>query len=485
MPWSALIGPAIGLASSFIGSRSASKQADQAEDMRAEQMAFLYDQFDWNKRMANRAFRSQEEEQDYQRKMERLNRRITWQERKFDKKKLGQYNRRLGQERQFEVDRMAEMDREQARLAEMQLQQLLRNQDLAEDERAFAIEQLEQARAVARGERAEDQRLFHEERQQANAERDFALQQFYGSQREARRDQQRDLALRDRMTGQIDEMQRALDRTMRELGPMAEAPDWDEAELTGEIDRRTELYQDDVRQAAEIAASQNEANLIRAGIDSATPGTARRSDVARRIADEMQSARGRAYDDAMGFITGKFNNRMTAHQADLNRRQTALSEIMGVEGAGMDMLGNLPGYRSLSDQGSLANQLRSGVYHRGIGSANDYSAPVNVNSAIYDSMTLTPRLSTYMPTTSRANTAWTNVGSRVFEPYSLNMEGPSTYVGNAGTVAGKMFNAADAFYVDKRDAASGANRNFGNQLSQFLNDVGSTWNDLGSVGRGA
>lgn len=476
MAWSALIG----LGASLIGQRSADRQASRAMAMRADEMDLMREQFAWNRRMADRAFASQEEENEYQRAMEALNRRLTQQERQFDIRTLNQYDRRLAEERQFEIDRMVEKDREQARLAQAQLEQMLRNQDLSREERAFAVKQLDEAKRVAAGEREEDMRRFYEERAQAESERNFALEQFYGAQTEARRDQERDLALRDRMIGQIDGLQDALSRTMASMGGMPDVPVFDEAELIGEIDRRTGLYQSDVERAGNIAASQNEANLIRAGIDSATPGTARRADVARSIADELQKARGRAYDDALAYITGKQGARMTQYNAEIDRRARTLDEVAGVEGAGMEMLRSLPGYRSLADQGELANGIRSGVYSRGVSSANNYSAPVTVGTAIYDSMARLPSLSNAGPQTSRAHTAGFNLRSGVFAPTAARLNDPTSFTSAAGNMSQSLFGAADDFYVDARDRSARASQNFGSQFQKTLNDV--DWGSIFNMG---
>lgn len=475
---------ALGLGLSALGMFQSNKAQGRAEDARDEELAFMREDAAWRRMMADKTFASQEEENDYQRKMERLNRRILKQERRFGINQYRRTNRVLDEEREFQIDRMVEKDREQARLAQQELEQYLRNKDITEAERKFAVARLDEAKAVAAGEREEDLRRFYEERAQAEEERAWVLEQFYSSQDEARKEQGRDLAIRDRILGQVDGMQSALERTLRGMGDMPEVPEFSERELMGEIDRRTEQYQGDVERAAEIASSQNEANLIRAGLDSSTPGTARRSDVARRIADELQSARSRAYDDALGFITGKQGQRMNQYNAEMGRRGSVLDEVMGVKSAGMGALQQLPGYKSLADQVAMATRLPSGVYSRGIGSANDYRAPVGIGSAVYEGG-IKPRLSNYEPTASRTNNAWQAIGSAVQGPYDKKIPNSEDYSSAAGLLQQEMFGAADDFYTDARDRAQSANAGFGKDLRSFLNDWETDWGALTSVGRGA
>ncbi len=460
------------LGMSALGMFGANRKEQNAMAMRNYELELMGRDQMWNRMMGDKAFASQQEENEYRRNWEQLNRRRMEDERKWQIEMFGDYTSTLSDERQYEIDRQIEMDREQARISQMQLEQMLRNQKLSADERKFAVSQLEQAKAVAAGEREEDMRRFYQERAQAQQERDFVMQQFYGSQNEARLDQGRDLALRETLMGQVDGMRSKLSSAMMQMGGVPDAPQFSQADLDGEIDRRTGQYQSDVERAATLAASQNEANLIRAGLDGSTPGTARRSDVARRIADELQSARSRAYDDALGYITGKQGAQMTAYNADMQRRGQILDEIMGVEGAGMSILQQLPQYRSLSDQGEIANQMKTGIYNRQVNSANQYSAPVTINSAIYDSMNLTPRMSNYNVGASAADKGFFSVGSSVFNPVEQNLNDPTNFWANASTIGQQRFGAADNFYVDARDRSNSATAGFGQDFRALANDLG-------------
>lgn len=462
MAWSQILN----LGMSALGAFGASRTARADMEMRQRELDALREQQGFMRYMGLEAWDQANAENDYVRQWEALNRQLMGQERQFQIDQMMAYGDTLSEERQFEIDRQVEMDREAARMQQFQLEQLLRNQNISQQERQFAERQLAESKAIAAGEREEDLRRFYEERAQAAAERDFVTKQFYAAEQDMRAGQARDLALRDRITGQVDQMQMALRRASRELGDMPDAPKMTKEDLDAEIARRTELANANVDRAATRVASVNEANLIRTGIDGATTGNARRADITREISDQYANAQAQAYDEALRYITGQQDVAMRGYDAEVSRRNNILSEIMGVESAGMSELQNLPGVRSLQDLVAMAQSIPSGVYSRGISSANSYNQNA-LGSAIYDSNMPGSRLSTYDVGRSAANNSWGNVGSSVLAPYNVNIPDASSFLGSAATIGQNMFSAADSQSANSSKGASSAWSLFGGQLQDF------------------
>jgi len=464
----------LGLVGSGISAFSASSQANAAMQMRAYELEEMRRQSNMQMALGKLAMDRQDDENRYLRSIEELNRRIAEEERQWQISQMMDYRAVLGEERQQEIARQIEMDREAARIQSMQIQQLLRNQQISADERRFAEEQLDYVKAVARGERDEDLQRYYTEQATAAAERDFMLDQLYSAQQQMGLDQERDLAIRERILAQTDNMQSELNRAFTEFGPMPEAPVVSAEDIENEVTRRQGEYQSDVDRAAKIASSQNEANLIRAGLDSSTPGTARRADVARELAQAYQNARQRAYDDALAYITGKQDTLLTGYGAEVGRRGQILDEIMGVNSAGMDTLMNMPNVRSLADSYEYAAMLPSNLRAvRGIESANNFAAPVAMGSATWQD-TVMPGMSDFRVSTSGADGFGfgSNVGSRIFGPYNQTLTDPTGYITNASRMQETLFNAADDMWGQARDNASSAWGAFLTNVNDFAMD---TW----------
>lgn len=463
---------ALGLGLSALGALGASKTAKADMVMRQRELEAMKQQQGFMQFMGMNAWDMANEENDYVRQLEALNRQLMGQERQFQIDQMMEYGGVLSEERQFQIDRQIEMDREAARQSQFQLEQYLRNQQITEQERKFAEDQLKQVQAIAKGEREDDLRRFYEEKAKAEEERDFVLKQFYAAEQDTRTQQARDLALRDRITGQVDQMQLALRRAATELGAMPEAPKMTKEDLDREIARRTELANANVDRAATRVASINEANLIREGIDSATPGTARRADITREISDQYANAQAQAYDEALRYITGQQDVAMRGYDAEVGRRNNILSEILGVESAGINDLRSLPGVTSLQGLAELANGLKSGVYTRGISSANNYNAGP-LGSAVYNGTMPGSRLSSYDVNRSAANNTWGQVGSGILGPYNQNIPDASSFLSGAATIGQNMFSAANQKAQNSADDASKAWGNFGGHLQDFVEWYGS------------
>ena len=413
--------------------------------------------------------RERKEENAYRRQIEQLNRSIVADERREQLRLSQEYKEQLMSERRVEIERQIKQDKEAARLSQLRLERILQNEDMAEDERAFAIQQLEQAKAVAGGERDEDMRRFLEEREAKKLEREFAMAEYTDSKTRADMERQEDLRIRDQIMASIFGLQNTLEGTQAGMGAIPMIDQFTQADINAEYQNRLGDYTADVDKAADKVASINEANLIRGGIDESTTGTDRRGEVAGRLAQEYTKARLKAQDDALKYITGK-SGAMTTNINDIMKQRTGiLSENAGIAGAGIDQLMRLPGVRSTSDQVRYASSLPTSVYNRNVGSANDFRAPVAIGSGIFTGMNNIPGMAqgdgrfssaAYMP----------NIGSARYNPMSMDGGNPSQYFNNANSMANNLStnatSMANALNQRSYDASSG----FGTSFRDLMDD---------------
>ena len=468
--WSAVLG----LAGSALGAASASRTA-------AAQMAQQQYQFDKQMEMqglqvgmAIDAQRRQAEENVYQRQIEQMNRLIAGQERNYQKQQASSQRDQLMAERREQIERQIQEDREAAKQRQFQLEQLLQNQDLRAEERDFAIQQLEEAKATASGERDEDLRRFLEERAMAQIERDFVVGEYEDYKRQAEAERQEELAVREQILNQIYGLQDSLTGAQAELGYIPEIQQITEADIAREIERRSGEYTADVDRAATAVASVNEADLIRNGMDLSTTGNRRRADITRQLASEYQDARQRAYDDAMSYIAGKSDTMASNVGNIIDRRAANLGETANVAGAGLAQLQNLRNLPSATDAYRMASALPSAIYNRSVSSANDFRAPVNINSAVYDGISIGPGLASYRVPTSAAMNLSSGVSSAIFNPYSVGIPNPQSYMQNAGQIGNQLLSSSTTSANNAYNNAYKASAGFGSDMRSFMDDNSSS-----------
>lgn len=465
MAWST----AIGLGIQAYSAMSASRQAANAQ---AYQNYFNNRQLDLqnaNFALALDQERERKEDNEYRRQIEMLNRSIAADERREQLRQVQEYKDQIMAERRQQIERQIAEDKEAARLSQLRLERILRNEDLAEEERAFAIQQLEQARSVAAGERDEDMRRFLEDRESKKIERDFAMAEYVDSKTRADMERQDDLRMRDQIMASIFGLQNTLQQTQAGLGAVPMIDQISEADINAEFQDRLADYTADVDRGAEKVASINEANLIRGGIDESTTGTDRRGEIAGRLANEYQKARVRARDDALKYITG-MSGAMTNNINDIMKQRTGiLSEDASVAGAGIDQLMRLPSVRGTSNQVRYASSLPSSVYNRSISSANNFRAPVPIGSAMFTGMQNLPS----MADTTRFDSAAfmpTGIDSAAYNPLSLNLGNPSQYFSNASTIANNLATTAGNMATTANKRAYDASSGFGTAFRDMLDD---------------
>lgn len=459
----------LGLAGSAISANAASRDAAAA---RADANYYRDRELDLanaNLGLAQDQRRALREEQAYQREIERMNRGIRLDERNFQLQILEENKRSALEQRRMDIERQLQEDKEAARLSQFRLEQILQNQDLRAEEREFAIEQLNEAKAVAAGERDEQMRRFLEDRATKEIERDFMMQQALDAQQQARAERAQDSALRDQIMAEVQSMQSALDSTAANLGFVPMIQPVSQAEIDAQTAQFTQDYMGDVDRAADRVASVNEANLIRRGIDESTPGTARRGEVAERIAGEYNQARRRAANDALAYVTGSDRAQRDSITGLMNQRKGILGEAANVAGASIAPLTGLPRMTSAVDSYRMAQMVPSSILDRNISSANNFRAPVSINSGVYDSMSLTPSLADYSRPTSLASNEGYNIQSAIFNPYGVTMD-TNNYMSNAGNMMSNISTGASSYADSMAARSAAASQGFGSSFNKFIND---------------
>jgi hypothetical protein len=458
----------LGLAGSAIGAISASNTAKA-------QMAQQQYQFDKQMElqqlqmgMALDAQRRQSEENAYQRQIEQMNRLIANQEREYNKQQSEEYKAQLMEERRAQIERQVLEDQEAAKVRQFQIEQLLQNQDLRADEREFALQQLAEAKSVAAGERADDMRRFLEDRAKAEMERDFVIGEYQDYKATADQERADELAVRNAILAQIGGLQNTLAGTQASLGPAPTIDALTQADIDAEIARRMDQNMSDVDRAATAVASVGEADLIRKGIDLSSTGQSKRAQIAGAIADKYQQARSAAYDDAMRYITGQSSALQGNASALMQLRQAILAETGGVAGAGLDQMQNLRALPSAAGAYQMATSVPSSIYNRNVASANDYRAPVSINSAVYDQINPGVGMAQYRVPSTAATMSGTQIGSSIFNPYNVSIPNPTTYMSNVGTIGNQLLSSATSSANQAATNAYNASSGFGKSMFDFL-----------------
>ena len=460
----------LGLAGNLYAANQASKDAAAARSLQMQQMESQRQFQNANFMLAQDARRERREQNQYLQQIEALNRRLAGQEREFQMSELDNFKRALLKEREADIERQILQDKEAARLSTFRLEQLLKGQDISEQERAFAIQQLNLARSTAAGERDEELRRFLQDRAMAQIERDFLVNMALDAQDQARLERAEGMAVRDQILNQILGLQGAVNQTASQLGYVPIPAAVSEGDIQKEIDKRTAQNIADVDRAAEAVASVGEAGLIRQGMDDSTKGTAVRGDIAARLANEYSKARDSAYDDALKYISGREQVFGTNVGNIMDARSKLLAETAGIAGTGLQQLANLPSAPSALSGYNYARMIPSSIINRNISSANDFRAPVAIGSAIYNNPALmTSSLANYSRPTSLATNQGFSVKSGIFNPAALSLDS-SNYLGNATSIGNQMMSQLGTYAQNMQNRATTAGQNFGQSFGQFVND---------------
>ena len=410
------------------------------------------------------------EENNYRRQLEQNNRSELRAERDYARGQYNEYKNQLKAEQEMMLERQIAADKAAAEQRSLALNEYLKNRDLAANERQTALAALKEAQAVAKGERDDDLKRYYGYQQKLQGERDFMLSQYNKMNERLVSERGVELARRGKIEGRLDNLQRSLDRTLTSLGDLPTLRQFTEADIAAEEQRRADRNVRDVDRAADRVASINEANLIRGGIDSGTAGAKKRAEITEQIADLYDRARQSARDDALRYITGAQGVLNTGFDKELGRREFALRETGNVASAGIDGLMNLPGLPSAVDYNFF--NLPSAAFDRQIASANNYQAPLAVNSAIYDNLNVPVGMANTLNIPSRAQNAYAQLPSAIMGPTEMAFANPVQYMGIASEIGGNLLNNATTMANAAQNRADLAGYQFGRSFQNLISQAG-------------
>jgi hypothetical protein len=375
-------------------------------------------------------------------------------------------------DRAYTMDRQATLDRAAAERRAFDLQQLLRNQGLSQNERQTALDELRQAQAIARGERVFSEAELRRAQAQRESERAYDLDRQSRAQRIAEEERGISIEDRDRVLGRTGEMFDALRAARSDLGEVGPTRRFTEADIDAEAQRRAGIYGRAVDRAVDRVASVSEAGLIRRGVDRSSTGDAVRGAVAERVAPLYEDAYRRAADDALRYISGTQSTLFAGDDQEAERRGRVLSEITGIYGAPLQFESRLPDLRSA--QGPILNPA-SAVYDRNLASANDYRAPLQVGSAIYEPRNMDAGVAATLPMIlARFDPARSSGVNPAFQ--QLPFSSPSGFLSASNTASNAAFGAAGANARTLLEGSRADNAAAGRSL-QNLFERGGGWLD--------
>lgn len=425
----------LGLASAGVGLIGAGYNYSLGMEELALKRKALADQKDMamlNYGMGRDQMRREREQEAYLRDINEQNQRLAQQEYAV---RMGQFEQRKQaalEERRYVIERQVEMDREAAERQAFMLEQFLLNQNLAAEERAYAEEQLDIARATAKGERDEDLRKRAEEQEMAALEREFAIEEMRQSQMTAAQERQEDFLFRDDIIGRLDSMSAAMSGALEGM-PAITAP-----ELLGRDDFEEILARFDanaianVDRAVDRIASKTEADLMTRGLQHSSAGTSARADIARRMALDYENARQGALQEALAYISGQNDIVLQDYNATKDARGTRMAEISAMLSPAIEGMMNMRQLSSANNyQAPVA--INSGIVQRGVSSANDFQTPVGMSSAIFNNADIGFGMADMLGAPSAANAYVFDAGTATFNPQMWNITSPSGFFGNASS----------------------------------------------------
>ena len=472
----ALFSAALGLAGSVYGANKAAKS--QAASLAQQQY-----EFDRNRELqqANMAIglddrRLQQEENQYQRAMERINRRKTGDERRYQMSEYEGYQDQLLAERRDVIERQLMSDKEAARKSQFELEQYLQNKDLAQSERDEGLAALREAKAIASGERDEDKRRLLEDRAKSDIEREFVVQQYQEAQNTFAAEREEQNQFRDMLMGRIDSVQANSQDFANSLGMLPEIDRVSQGDVDAEYQVRADEYMSDVDRAAQGMASSAETTLVRRGMSDSTLAEDTRAQLTRQVSDQYTKARRAAYDDASKYISGRQAMTSNDRNAEMDRRKYLVTENTGLEGMAMNGMLQLPGVASTTGQYNLLNAVPTGIYDRNISSANDYQAPMAIGTGIYDNMNISAQLSNYLNTPSAASTGYGQIQSGIYNPMSMSFGNPANAFNNVANMSNQMLSSSQANYANASKTAMEAGKGMATSFATFSDELESWWN---------
>lgn len=379
--------------------------------------------------------RKEDEQIDYIKKQNERNQLAQAMERAKIEEQRKQRLAAYQDERDYVLNRQIEIDRAQAEQYALELESFLANKSIAKEERELALRYLEQARAVAAGERDEDLRQRRLERLTAQQERDFAISEMRNSQAIARSERSDDLAYRDMINERLNRFGGALEQAYSQMGSLQAPQAATEAEILATIGRYEDNAVANVDRAADRVASQAEASLIDSGMARSTAGEMRRAEITRKLALDYDNARLAARNQAMEYIRGRDALKDADFQRQLSARGRTFEEVAAVFSP---IIQGLTQNRQTLSANNYQTpvQIGTGNVVRQVSSANSYAAPVGIGSAAISPTGMSSRMGSTLNMPSIADAYVITGDYNQFQPQPWQLTSPSGFMGNATSLIG-------------------------------------------------
>lgn len=385
------------------------------------------------------------------------------------------------------LDRQLQLDRDAARNRAFQLEQYLRAQNISAAERAQAMSELKNAQAIASGERDDELKRFYEDRQTRSTERQFQIDELRRAQQIAEENRRMAYDQRSKYDAATGDLRDATRQTIQNLGNIREIPELTSADIMAEEGRRRGLYERAIDRAAGFASSQNEAALIRGGVDASSTGAHRRAEVAEKIAPLYEQAYQRAADDALKYMGGVQSTLFANYDKDLARRAAVINEARLPISQYLESVMRAPQIAGELGIGPSFANVGSSIYDKRLTSANDYRAPMQVNSAFLPA-NLNLVGSDYG---QNIMTQASGLGPRDFQSgilggmnqYVTQIQSPLSGISNLSW----GYDTASRNAIDARNYAYGRNQDMGKSFADLSGKVGNALDNFdwkGTFGSG-
>ena len=354
--------------------------AEQALDMQNSMLSQQTGNLAFQQDLLGREINNLQEQREYLRSEDALNRKLAEQERREAFDLYFQNNEKLQQERNYFIQRQEFLDKQAAADRAQQLEFMLANQQIAAQEREFALQELYRAQQIAQGERDEELRQFYDNQYRAAAERQYAIDQYERAQGIAADERSQEERIRNNLDSQLTSFQDELRRVQESLGDIRRLDPLTQEYIDSQVGRYRDTARDSYNEVIEQVASLNEADLRRRGIAATDPGDTR-SRMAQRLADDLAAAQLQAEQQALAYISGERGLLFDDIQQDIATRNAIMGETANVGLAGFDQRRGLMGALPTANVAAPV-PIGSSVLQQRFSSANA-SAPVAINSAQY------------------------------------------------------------------------------------------------------
>lgn len=384
-------GAVIAAGASLIGAKSSKDSADKTNSLAKKELAFKREQAEIMNRLRNQifaqaegAFEKEDEIFDYIMNLNDRNQSRVQEFFNYSRAFAQQDQAYRRQEQEFEKYRIDSADQLAAEERARQLQKLVDDEGIAAGERERALDELEYVQSIARGERQYDIKQYESDQAMSQLEYQYRVQQYENLLGIVNEERQYEIDRQQRIMREANMLRDTIDETLASFGDLPLPKRYGESDIQS---AESEFYQgflSDADRAADRIASVNEAGLIRGGVDQSTTGdSSRRELLQTQIIPLYQTARNRARQEALQYVSGLQENEANAFNTQVGARAAAIDEQLRGNTAMIDVLNNLDALPSAARNDFL--QLGSqNIGPRGLTSAGGFRAPINIGSGVLD-----------------------------------------------------------------------------------------------------